>query len=129
MQPTPVFLPGESQGQWTWQATVHRVTKSWTGLKQLSTHPHVIIDFFFTVFLKLKIKGTFNICCKAGFVVINSFSFCTSRKLFISPSLLNDNFLGRVFLVGSSFLSAHGIYYITLSWVEKFLVRNLLITL
>ena len=28
-QPTPVFLPGESPGQW---ATVHRVTKSWTRL-------------------------------------------------------------------------------------------------
>ena len=27
-QPTPVFLPGESQGQ-RW-ATVHRVAKSWT---------------------------------------------------------------------------------------------------
>ena len=35
-QPTPVFLPGESQGQgslWdggAWWATVHGVTKSWT---------------------------------------------------------------------------------------------------
>ena len=31
--PTPVFLPGESQGQRTWWATVHRVTKSQTQLK------------------------------------------------------------------------------------------------
>ena len=23
-----------------WQATVHRVSRSWTGLKQLSTHTH-----------------------------------------------------------------------------------------
>ena len=30
-QPTPVFLPGEFHGQKTWWATVHRVTKSWTG--------------------------------------------------------------------------------------------------
>ena len=40
-QPTPVFLPGESHGQGSWQATVHRVTKSQTRLKQLSTHTHV----------------------------------------------------------------------------------------
>jgi len=32
-QPTPVFLPGKSHGQ----ATVHRVSKSSTQLKQLST--------------------------------------------------------------------------------------------
>ena len=29
-QPTPVFLPGESHGQRTWQPTVHWVTKSRT---------------------------------------------------------------------------------------------------
>jgi len=29
-QPTPVFLPGESQGQRSWQATVHTFAKSWT---------------------------------------------------------------------------------------------------
>ena len=28
--PTPIFLPGESQGQRTWWATVHGVSKSWT---------------------------------------------------------------------------------------------------
>ena len=27
----------------TWQATVHRVTKSWTRLKRLSTHAHTAI--------------------------------------------------------------------------------------
>ena len=34
-QPTPVFLLGKSH-RGAWQATVHRVTKSWTQLKQLS---------------------------------------------------------------------------------------------
>ena len=34
-QPTPVFLYGESHGQ---KAVVHRTTKSWTQLKQLSMH-------------------------------------------------------------------------------------------
>ena len=29
-QPTPVFLPGKSHGQTTWQATVYGVAKSQT---------------------------------------------------------------------------------------------------
>ena len=32
-QPTPVFLPGESQDRGAWRATVHEVAKSWTRLK------------------------------------------------------------------------------------------------
>ena len=36
--PTPVFLPGQSYGQKSLAATVHRVTKSRTQLKQLSMH-------------------------------------------------------------------------------------------
>ena len=32
-QPIPVFLLGKSHGQKSWQATIHRVTKSRTGLK------------------------------------------------------------------------------------------------
>ena len=35
-QPPPIFLPGESQGQRSLRATIHRVTKSQTQLKQLS---------------------------------------------------------------------------------------------
>ena len=31
----------------------------------------------------------FNICCKAGLVVMNSLNFCLSEK-FISPSILNE---------------------------------------
>ena len=36
-QPTPVFLPGESQGQGAWWPVVHGVTQSRTRLKQLSS--------------------------------------------------------------------------------------------
>ena len=35
-QPTPVFLPGESGGQRSWKAAVHRVAQSRTQLKRLS---------------------------------------------------------------------------------------------
>ena len=36
-QPTPVFLPGESQGRGAWWAAVYGVAQSWTRLKQLSS--------------------------------------------------------------------------------------------
>ena len=32
-QPTPVFLPGESQGRGAWWAAVYGVAQSWTQLK------------------------------------------------------------------------------------------------
>ena len=37
-QPTPVFLLENRMDGWTWQAAVHRITKNWTRLKQLSIH-------------------------------------------------------------------------------------------
>ena len=37
MAPTPVFLPGESQGREAWWATVYGVAQSQTRLKRLSS--------------------------------------------------------------------------------------------
>ena len=42
-QPTPVFLPGEPQGQTSLEATVQRVAKSRTRLKRLKTAQHTYI--------------------------------------------------------------------------------------
>ena len=39
--PTPVFLLGNPMDRGAWWATVHRVAKSQTWLKQLRTHAHV----------------------------------------------------------------------------------------
>ena len=36
-QPTPVFLPGESQGRGDWWAAIYGVAQSWIRLKQLSS--------------------------------------------------------------------------------------------
>ena len=44
MANTPVLLPGESYGRGAWWATGHRVTKSWTQPKQLSTHTCMHVD-------------------------------------------------------------------------------------
>ena len=37
-QPTPVLLPGESQGRGAWWAAVYRVVQSWTRLKRFSSN-------------------------------------------------------------------------------------------
>ena len=36
-QPTPVFLPGESQGREAWWAAIYGVAQSWTRLKRHSS--------------------------------------------------------------------------------------------
>ena len=36
-QPSPVFLPGESQGRGAWWAALYGVAQSWTRLKRLSS--------------------------------------------------------------------------------------------
>jgi len=47
------------------------------------------VDLFSSVVF-LDYISPFNICCKAGLVVLNSLNFCLSEKLFISPSILNE---------------------------------------
>ena len=39
-------------------------------------------------------RWSFNICCKAGSVILNSFSLCLSVMLLISLSSLNENLAG-----------------------------------
>ena len=41
-QPTPVFLPGESQGRGAWWAAVHGVERSRTQLKRLSSSSSIL---------------------------------------------------------------------------------------
>ena len=45
-QPTPIFLPGYTHGQRRLADLVHRTAKSWTQLKLLSTHAHVLLKNF-----------------------------------------------------------------------------------
>ena len=58
---------------------------------------------------------SFNICCKAGLVVLNSLNFCLSEKLFISPSILNEilarysNLVCRFFSFSTSNISCHSL--------------------
>ena len=48
----------------------------------------------FPFFIFLDNVSPFNICCKAGLVVLNSLNFSLSEKLFISPSSFNEILAG-----------------------------------
>jgi len=57
-QPTPMFLPGESQGRGAWWAAVSGVAQSWTRLKRLSSssssrgnHLYIFKFYWNTVYL------------------------------------------------------------------------------
>ena len=54
------------------------------------------VDFvnLFSSLVFLDYISPFSICCKAGLVVLNSFNFCLSEKLFISPPILNEILAG-----------------------------------
>ena len=54
------------------------------------------VDFvdLFSSLVFLDYRNPFNICCKAGLVILNSLNFCLSEKLFISPSFLNEILAG-----------------------------------
>ena len=54
----------------------------------------VILYIYFSSLVFLDCISPFNICWKAGLVVLNSLNFCLSEKLFISPSILNEILAG-----------------------------------
>ena len=51
------------------------------------------VDIFPSVVF-LDYLSPFNICCKAGLVVLNSLNFCLPEKLLISSSILNEVLAG-----------------------------------
>ena len=48
--------------------------------------------FFFSSLVFPHYRSPFNICCKAGLMILNSLNFCLYEKLLISPSILNEIF-------------------------------------
>ena len=48
-------------------------------------------------------KMIFNISFRMGLILLYSFSLCLLDKLFMSPSILNDNLLGRFRILGCKF--------------------------
>ena len=73
----------------------------------------IVWDWFcrsFSSLVFLDYISPFNICCKAGLVVLNSLNFCFSEKLRRSPSILMRSLPGTVILVVDFSLSVLKIY-------------------
>ena len=113
-QPAPVFLPGESHGQRSLVAMVHRIEKSRTRLKRLSTNIRVfimlyiykttrahnmlivdrIVDFWFLgCFLSMNVNFTHNISFSKEIAVHCNPSFfwssgCNSKDSYAAHILL-----------------------------------------
>ena len=51
------------------------------------------VDLFSSLVF-LAYVSPFNICCKAGLMVLNSLNVLLSEKLFISPTILNEILAG-----------------------------------
>jgi len=72
------------------------------------------VDLFSSVVF-LDYISQFNICYKAGLVVLNSLNFCLSEKLLISPSIMNEILAGysnlgcRFFLFCTLNISCHSL--------------------
>jgi len=70
------------------------------------------VDLFSSLVL-LDYISPFNICCKAGLVVLDSLNFCLSEKLFTSSSVLNEILAGyshlgcRIFPLSTLNISCH----------------------
>ena len=52
------------------------------------------MDLFSSVVF-LDYISPFNICYKAGLLILSSLNVCFSKKLFISPSVLNETLAGH----------------------------------
>ena len=69
-QPTPVFLPGESQDGGAWWAAVSGVAQSWTRLKRLSSSSSyrmkstIFLSFYIwgkITYYEVRIKGSLKV--------------------------------------------------------------------
>ena len=89
-QSTPVFLPGKSHGQRNLEAVVHRITKSWTWLKQLSMHA-----------LNKQFQKSWGSCLKLQKVVAQGFA---NESILIHSSLPHSLLRSLVGKTGLSFL-------------------------
>ena len=74
-QPTPVLLPGESQGWGSWWAAIYGVTQSRTRLKRLSSSSSSSSYIFIT-----KFKWTANILTLNSKFLVKSFSYISHKN-------------------------------------------------
>ena len=85
-QPTPVFLPGESQGRGSLMGCCHGVAQSWTQLKRLSSRSFIVSGLTFRSFIHFEFIFVYGV----------------RRQWHPTPVLLPGKSHGRRSLVGCS---------------------------
>jgi len=111
-QPTPVFLPEESQGRGAWWAAVYGVTQSRTRLKWLSSisvciYNELVISLFYICFVVVVqslshgrlFMTTWTIICQASLSKGLFRQEYWSGLPFPSPSVLLDPGIGPEFVI------------------------------
>ena len=82
-QPTPVFLPGESQGRGAWWAAFYGVAQSWIWLKRLSSSIYIYITY-------IKSWSSWTVACQTPLFMGFSRQEYWSGLPFPTPGDLSD---------------------------------------
>ena len=97
-QPTPVFLPGESQEGGAWWAVIYGVGQSWTRLKQLSSSSSKEAKEQYTLFMQkvyrlqhrlLEDKGWWGWGGGSSFVITIDLPLVITVFIFTTPSSIH----------------------------------------
>ena len=89
-QPTPVFLPGESQGRGAWWAVVYGVTQSRTRLKRLSSSSSSSSNSSFRYTAKLFIYMCIYVCVCVCVYTCICICICILFQILFTYKLLPD---------------------------------------
>ena len=104
-QPTPVFLPGESQGWGAWWAAIYGVTQSRTRLTWLTSSSSTITAFSLTK--GLRVVSAWK--CKTGHTVHICWKYLSSKMGSLITLTFESCFLDRNNVFQKNFLPHNGV--------------------
>ena len=101
-QPTPVFLPGESQGRGAWWAAVYGVTQSQTRLKQLSSSSNRVFSISIGSWEETKVFILWLVLKRNKMTFIKQFFFLLTFKNSYALSRKFNPYVFKSFALNSS---------------------------
>ena len=109
--PTPVFLPGESQGRKAWWAAVygsHRVGHDWSDLAAAAAIFHYICICTCHIFIRFSVDG--YLVCFHVLAIVNSAAMNSEVRV---------SFQSMFFSIGSFFFLSSWVYYSARAALKK----------